>query len=257
MIRIELIYDADCPAADDARENLREALRHMNLPPRWTEWERSSPATAQSMRAFGSPTILVDGRDVAGIEAAGAASCRIYQPRPGRLAAVPPVEMIAVALKEACSADGAVARSEAPESQWSGALALPAAFASGLSVLGCALCWPAYAALLSSLGLGFLASARYLLPLTLTLLVIALTGLGVQARRRGYAPLMLGALAAGVIVLGEFVIGSSAATGAGVALLLAASALSLLQGHRKRSVACVCAMPDTHAEPSDRSGSAT
>ncbi len=98
MIEIDFIYDADCPAADDARANLREALEREGLPVRWREWERSAPATAESMRAFGSPTILINGRDAAGIEAAGSPSCRVYQARPGRLAAVPPVEIIRAAL---------------------------------------------------------------------------------------------------------------------------------------------------------------
>jgi mercuric ion transport protein len=101
MMQIDFIYDADCPAAGEARANLREALVRARLAPRWVEWERSSPVTPSSMRAFGSPTILVGGRDVAGSEAAGAASCRIYQARAGRLAAVPPVELIAAALSSA------------------------------------------------------------------------------------------------------------------------------------------------------------
>jgi hypothetical protein len=101
MMQIDFIYDADCPAADDARANLRETLLRANLAPRWVEWERSSPATPESMRAFGSPTILINGCDVAGNEAAGAASCRVYQTRPGQLAAVPPVELIAAALSAA------------------------------------------------------------------------------------------------------------------------------------------------------------
>ncbi len=101
MIQVELIYDSDCPAAPQARENLREALLGAGLAPRWVEWERSSPATPERVRAYGSPTILVNGRDVAGSEAAGAACCRIYQPQAGRFAAVPPVELILTALQEA------------------------------------------------------------------------------------------------------------------------------------------------------------
>lgn len=227
-MRIELIYDADCPAVDDARRNLREALLGANLPPQWVEWERSSPTTSQSMRAFGSPTILVNGRDVAGIEASGAASCRIYQPEPGRLAAVPPVEMIGSALNEAAAAGRATAHSGAAQARWLGVVAIPAALASLLPVVGCLLCWPAYTALLSSLGVGFLASARYQLPLTIALLAVALTALGVQAKRRGFAPLILAVAASALIMLGKFAIGSTVTTYAGVVLLLAASGLSLL-----------------------------
>ncbi len=126
-----------------------------------------------------------------------------------------------------------------------------------LPVLGCPLCWPAYAALLSSLGLGVLASARYLLPLTIALLAVALAGLGVQARRRGYAPLVLGGVATGVIMLGKFEIASSVTTYAGVVLLLAASGLTLLHDRRERSAVCVdCAAPKARAGGSDRPVSA-
>jgi hypothetical protein len=103
MIQVELIYDYDCPAAPQARENLREAMLRAGLAPRWVDWERSSPEAPERVRAYGSPTILIDGRDVAGNEAAGAACCRIYQPQPGRFAAVPPVELILAALRDAQS----------------------------------------------------------------------------------------------------------------------------------------------------------
>jgi mercuric ion transport protein len=101
MIQVELIYDSDCPAAPQARENLREAMLRARLAPRWVEWERSSPDAPERVRAYGSPTILVAGRDVAGNEAMGAACCRIYQPQPGKFAAVPPAELILAALREA------------------------------------------------------------------------------------------------------------------------------------------------------------
>jgi mercuric ion transport protein len=117
MIQVELIYDADCPAAGDARRNLRQALLHANLPPRWAEWERSSPTTPRWMQAFGSPTILVNRRDVGGIEASGATYCRIYQRQPGRLAAVPPIEMIAAALRQAGVEGGKTANTGAPKAK--------------------------------------------------------------------------------------------------------------------------------------------
>jgi|YelNatPaOPRAMG01_1025707.scaffolds.fasta_scaffold95276_2 mercuric ion transport protein len=115
MIQVELIYDCDCPAAPQARENLREALLRAGLAPRWVEWERSSPDAPERVRAYGSPTILVDGRDVAGNEAPGAACCRIYEPQPGRLAAVPPVELILAALREAEKRRDSAQAGHAPE----------------------------------------------------------------------------------------------------------------------------------------------
>ena len=113
-----------------------------------------------------------------------------------------------------------------------GFLAIPAAAASMLPVLGCPLCWPGYAALLSSLGLGFLASARYLLPVTIALLGIALLGLAIQARRQGFTPLMLAVVASVANVMGKFVLDVSALTYAGVPLLVLASALSMMRGRK-------------------------
>jgi mercuric ion transport protein len=121
-----------------------------------------------------------------------------------------------------------------------GFLAIPAAVASMLPVLGCPLCWPGYAALLSSLGLGFLASVRYLFPLTIALLGIALAGLAIQAQRQGLMPIMLASVASVAIVTGKFVVDLSAATYAGVALLLLASALSVVRGRIVPSACAEC-----------------
>jgi mercuric ion transport protein len=135
-----------------------------------------------------------------------------------------------------------------------GLLAFPAAIASMLPVLGCPLCWPGYAALLSSLGLGFLASARYLFPLTVALLGIALVGLAIQARRQGLMPIMLASVASAAIVLGKFVLDWSSATYAGVALLLLASALSVIRGRQVSSVCSEC-VSNPDAEPTGRAAS--
>jgi mercuric ion transport protein len=240
MIQVELIYDSDCPAAPQARENLREAMLRAGLEPHWVQWERSSPDTPAQIRAHGSPTILVNGRDVAGDEAAGAASCRIYQPQPGRFAAVPPVELIFTALRKAGKQpDSAQARpsSERPTKAKFALLAIPAAAASMLPALGCPLCWPGYAALLSSLGLGFFASTRYLFPLTIALLALALMGLAIQGRRQGFIPLVFASIASVGIVLGKFVFDLNIATYTGIALLLLASALSMARG-REAARAC-------------------
>lgn len=135
-----------------------------------------------------------------------------------------------------------------------GLLAIPAAAAAMLPVLGCPLCWPAYAALLSSVGLGFLGSPRYLFPVTAALLGVALAGLGIQARSRGFAPLILGAIAGGLILAGKFAIASNAMAYAGVAILIGASAASVLRGSARKSTACAdCAAPSVNREPPDRS----
>jgi len=63
-------------------------------------------------------------------------------------------------------------------------LALPGVGVSILPKLACPACWPAYAGLLSSVGLGFLISTAYLLPLTVAFLILALAALAVRANER-------------------------------------------------------------------------
>jgi len=71
--------------------------------------------------------------------------------------------------------------------------ALPGVGVSLLPKLMCPACWPAYAGIISALGLGFLISAKYLLLLTAVFLSITLLTLGFKAsRRNGYGPLAFG-----------------------------------------------------------------
>jgi hypothetical protein len=99
---------------------------------------------------------------------------------------------------------------------------LPAVGAALLPKLTCPVCWPAYAALLSALGVSFIDYTPYLLPLTLVFLVVTLAILA-RRPRRGYAPLALGLIAAAAMLIGKFGFDSEIATYAGVALLVGAS----------------------------------
>jgi hypothetical protein len=116
----------------------------------------------------------------------------------------------------------------APQSRRVGFLTIPAVVVSLLPILACSLCWPAYAALLSSLGLGFLGNSTYLLPLTGVLLVVAVGGLGLQIKSAGYGPFALGVVSGGAILAGKFMVESNLATYSGVVLLAIASAWSLM-----------------------------
>lgn len=104
-------------------------------------------------------------------------------------------------------------------------LAAPGIGLSLLPKIACPACWPAYAGLLSSLGLGFLIpNAKYLLPLTAAFLVLAVRMLAFRARRRhGHAPFIMGVFAAGFILLGKFSLASNPILYAGLGLLILAS----------------------------------
>ncbi|MGE0161291.1 MAG: hypothetical protein AB7T31_17985 [Gemmatimonadales bacterium] len=70
---IELIYFEGCPHAGRARLNLRAAVGEVA----WTEWDLSADDTPPRYRAYGSPTVLVDGIDVTGVGPGTAgAACR-------------------------------------------------------------------------------------------------------------------------------------------------------------------------------------
>lgn len=103
-------------------------------------------------------------------------------------------------------------------------LALPGVGVSILPKLICPLCWPAYAGLLTSIGLSFLISAAYLLPLTVVFLLFALGAMGFRANmRHGYSPFLLGLAAASGILVGKFALESKPIMYGAVGLLVLAS----------------------------------
>lgn len=103
-------------------------------------------------------------------------------------------------------------------------VAIPGISVSLLPKLACPLCWPAYAGLLSSVGLGFLISSRSLLPLTAAFLVLALGALAFRARRRhGYGPFVVGLVAAVGVMLAKFEWESNFSLYGAVGLLIVSS----------------------------------
>jgi hypothetical protein len=104
MNRVELVYDRTCPHVAAARARIGEALMLAGLPPSWHEWDRDGADTPEALRPFGSPTVLVDGRDVSGPSASGDAqpmanSCRVYRDPEHGLTGVPAVQLIVTALQ--------------------------------------------------------------------------------------------------------------------------------------------------------------
>jgi mercuric ion transport protein len=118
-----------------------------------------------------------------------------------------------------------------------GLLALPGVGVSMLPKLACPACWPAYAGLLSSVGLGFLISTSYLLPLTLAFLVLALGALAFRAsKRHGYGPLLIGLLGAVGTVLGKFAWDSNSILYVAVGLLVMASLWNTWPRHGRENL---------------------
>jgi hypothetical protein len=100
---MELLWWAGCPSTDRALSELRAALQDAgisNADIRMTEIRSEEEAQA---RAFvGSPTILLDGEDVAPpAEEPVGLNCRVYRRRDGTVSPTPGLETLSEALRRA------------------------------------------------------------------------------------------------------------------------------------------------------------
>lgn len=241
--RVELVYDAACPNVASARSLLVKAFTRTGVAARWREWERSSPDCPEDARRYGSPTILVDGRDVVdSAPVAGSGACRVYPDERGRLTRIPPLDAVCRALLNAPPGK--------PRGRWQSLVAsFPAVGVALLPKLTCPLCFPAYAAILGAVGVDFINYTPYLLPLTAIFLVIAAAILARQSRRTGnYTALTLGITAAVVVMVGKFHAESDWLAYGGVVLLVVAVFL----GGRAKPMSndsCPACAPGGNEEP--------
>jgi mercuric ion transport protein len=110
--RVELLYFPGCPNVAPARVQLQQTLIQAGLPARWEEHDVSADDAPAHTRGYGSPTILVDGRDVSGGSPVEGSACRLY---PGsEVPGVPPQAAILHALGVTPGSDGLAAYSNCP-----------------------------------------------------------------------------------------------------------------------------------------------
>ena len=220
MLSVELVYDAGCPRVEDARRNVQRALKNLELPATWTEWERSSPFASWAAQ-FGSPTILVNRDPVLGT---GSTNSSLSSPVELEQTAVPSVKTIEVALAQALARSRAGAHSEGAKGEGISPIVIV------LVPLSC--CLPFVLASLSSLSplsLGGLLSLDAAFPLVACFLAVVLIGLGLFGRRtRSYGPFAAALVAAAAIMLDTFALSYSPVTYGGVAVLLGASVWGLV-----------------------------
>jgi hypothetical protein len=103
---VELLWWEGCPSTQRALADLREALSATGLDPDSVRTrEIETDAEAEDAAFMGSPTILIDGADIAPTapgELVGL-SCRVYRRRDGRIAPTPDPEDVREALLRASS----------------------------------------------------------------------------------------------------------------------------------------------------------
>ncbi len=240
-VDVDFVYDRGCPNVKAARANLMRAFSRTGISARWREHQIGSPEAPAHVRGFGSPTILVDGADVAGHAPTAEACCRIYLD-----GVVPDVGMIVAALERATPREVTVAEPGVPRSRWkSSAAVLPAIGVAFLPKVVCPLCWPAYGAILSSAGLAFLMEDRWLLPISAVFLLAALAALAWRARtRRGYGPFALGAGSAGAIMSGKFLLDSTSIVYLGIAALVIACVWNAWPRRASQPGCAACPVPE-------------
>ena len=170
MSDVVIVFDADCPNVAMARERVATALARVGQPAKWRELDRSDARTPEAWRGFASPTVLVDGRDVAA-GSSGHSACRIYRDAEGRLDVAPSVDSIVAALDKRGIGAGGTA-----------ALGAGAASAAVLVAFTWACCLPIFAAL----GVGAFALGAAIEPwrMPLSIAAVALLGLGIWRERR-------------------------------------------------------------------------
>ena len=120
-----------------------------------------------------------------------------------------------------------------------GWLTVPGISIALLPKLACPLCWPIYSWIVSSVGLGFLISTKYLLPLTIAFLIFTLGALAYHAKqRRGYGPFVLGIVGAVAVLIGKFDLESSPVTFTGIVALVVASAWNMWPLPTREACSC-------------------
>jgi hypothetical protein len=90
--KVELLWWEGCPSTEDALHELRAILREEGLDPQSVELhEVGTEDDAERERFVGSPTIRIDGREVAppAEDEPVGLNCRVYRLRDGRVSPTP------------------------------------------------------------------------------------------------------------------------------------------------------------------------
>ncbi len=77
-MKIQLLYFEGCPNVDASRAAIREALAAEKVDTWVEEIDVEKPGAPEWVHGWGSPTILIDGNDVAGQQPSTSSACRLY-----------------------------------------------------------------------------------------------------------------------------------------------------------------------------------
>lgn len=100
-LRIQLITFSGCPNASAARSLIERTVADAGILGAFEEIDTFAPETPAALREWGSPTILVNGKDVGGEREPTGPSCRLYRGDDGRAYGVPSMNLLLAALNRA------------------------------------------------------------------------------------------------------------------------------------------------------------
>ena len=102
-MKIQLITFSGCPHASAASTTLEGVLASLGIRERVEAVDTLSPATSETLRHWGSPTILLDGEDIAGASFPTGPGCRLYRDADGRMQGWPPETLLLAVFRRAMS----------------------------------------------------------------------------------------------------------------------------------------------------------
>ena len=202
MALVEFIYEKNCPNVELTRSKLLQAFSKLNIKPHWQEWEINDNDAPAYVRRCGSPTILINGKDVdESSDSKNPLQCRLYAQSDNSISGVPPTDSIMNAIKAATNSNHKFYFTGSRLN----AAAIPAIIIALLPKLVCPFCWPLYTGLLGSIGINFINYTPFLFPLLIVFLILTNSGLVLVARRKKqYAPVYLGGTSSLLILIGKF-----------------------------------------------------
>jgi len=195
MLKIELIYDHDCPNVEIAKTHLKQALANLSKKHPWQEWDRGDPRSPSYVQQYGSPTILINGKPIGKVrDDKESRSCSIYRDTQGNILRAPSVEQIQSSISEASHTN----KQQSVMGVFSASIASILAF---IPIISCPLCWPVYASFLAYLGIGFFNFTPYFIPILFGFVTLSCVLMWRDhGSHKRFSPFIL-ALAGGVLIL--------------------------------------------------------
>jgi len=77
-MKIEFIYFEGCPNHEPALNELKAAIDQLKIIEKIKIWNSEDPSSPERASHYGSPTILIDEKDLFGAEPSPNPSCRLY-----------------------------------------------------------------------------------------------------------------------------------------------------------------------------------